>query len=71
MFGGVLAGWALLVSFLGITRHDFPSTPAAARGVMAISALLVAAAIGSAIIGSANEGAEDEGSDAPAAVEPG
>jgi hypothetical protein len=57
--GGLFALWAVLVSFVGITREDFPPTAAATRMVGAISVLLAIATIGSAIITSANE--EHEG----------
>ena len=53
--GGALAVWALIVSFLGIVREDFPATRTAARLVGAISIVLVVAAIGSAIYLSATE----------------
>jgi hypothetical protein len=53
--GGVLAAWALLVSFIGITRKSFPASAGAERAVGAISVLLVVAAIGTAVIASANE----------------
>ena len=49
--GGLLAAWAVLVSFAGIRAHEtFPSSRRAARGVMAISALLVLAAMASAVL---------------------
>jgi hypothetical protein len=57
--GGILAGWALLVSFLGVTRENFPATKRAERAVGAISVLLVVGAIGSAVVSSAVE-EEDE-----------
>ena len=60
VLGGLLAVWALLVSFLGITRENFPASKAAERAVAAISALLVACAIGSAVITAANEREEGE-----------
>lgn len=53
--GGALAAWALVVSFLGVVREDFPRTPGSTRLVGAISVLLVIAAIGSAIYLSATE----------------
>jgi hypothetical protein len=53
--GIAFAVWAVVVSFLGITREDFPSSAGAARAVGAVSALLAIATIGSAIITSANE----------------
>jgi hypothetical protein len=58
--GGILAVWALVLSFIGITREDFPASRGAARLVGAISVLLVAAAIFSAIYVGATEN-EDEG----------
>ena len=60
VLGGLLAGWALLVSFLGITRENFPASKTAERAVAAISAILVASAIGSAVITAANEREERE-----------
>jgi hypothetical protein len=59
--GGALAVWALIVSFLGIVREDFPSTRGAARLVGAISIVLVVAAIGTAIYLSATEEHEPGG----------
>jgi hypothetical protein len=47
--GGVLAVWALVVTAIGVTREDFPSTPGATRLVGAISIVLVVAAVGLAI----------------------
>ncbi|HEY1275032.1 MAG TPA: hypothetical protein VGF25_08975 [Thermoleophilaceae bacterium] len=67
--GGLLAAWALLVSFLGITRENFPSSTGSARLVGAISVILVVAAIGTAIYTAAHE--EDEGGEAAASVLPG
>lgn len=58
MLGGVLAGWALLVSLLGVVREDFPASALGERLVASISILLVAGAIGAAVIGAASE--EDE-----------
>ena len=58
--GILLAAWALTVSFLGITREDFPASPGAARAVGAISVLLAIAAIGTAIYTSATEEEEPE-----------
>jgi hypothetical protein len=59
--GGALAAWALLVSFLGIVREDFPRTAGATRLVGAISFVLVIAAVGSAIYLSATEEHEPGG----------
>jgi plastocyanin len=49
--GIALACWAVLVTFLGITRPDFPGNPKGAgeRTVLAISAVLALGAIGTAI----------------------
>jgi hypothetical protein len=68
--GGILAGWALLVSFLGITRENFPGTDGVARVVGAISVILVLTAIGTGIYTSAHEDKEGgvEGAAAPAAA---
>jgi hypothetical protein len=49
--GGVLVVWALAVSAMGIRAHEtFPPTKSAARGVMAISVVLILAAMASAVI---------------------
>ncbi len=49
VFGGLLALWALTVSFLGVRGENFPSTDRAMKLVGAISVTLVVLAIGSAI----------------------
>jgi hypothetical protein len=66
--GIIFAAWALLVSFLGITRENFPGSTGAARLFGAISILLAAAAIGTGIYTSANEEEEGEGGEGAAAV---
>lgn len=43
--GGLLASFAVLISVFGFKRPDFPASDAAARGVMAVSAMLVAGAM--------------------------
>ncbi len=48
IMGGLLAAWALLVSFLGVTRENFPGTRGGERAVVAISVVLTLAAIGAA-----------------------
>jgi hypothetical protein len=48
--GGLLVAYALVIGFIGITRDDFPAKKAQARGVMALSAVLVAAAMASAVL---------------------
>ena len=72
ILGGVLALWALLVSFLGITRENFPTSKAGERVVAAISVVLVAGAISSAVITAANERKErqHEGEEHAAVVLP-
>ncbi len=47
--GGVLAAWAVLLAGIGLTRPEFPYSDRGARGVMAISFVLVVIAIGAAI----------------------
>jgi hypothetical protein len=49
VFGAALAIWALIVSFLGVTREDFPGSPAAERLAGGISVALVLLAIGAAV----------------------
>ena len=48
--GGLLAVYAVVIGFIGITRDGFPAKKAQARGVMALSAVLVAAAMASAVL---------------------
>ena len=48
--GGLLTAWALVLSAVGITRHDFPATQGAARGVYALSIGFVAFAIAGALL---------------------
>jgi len=48
--GGLLAGWAVLVSFIGITRPAFPGNMAGRNAVLAISAVLVLGATSTAVI---------------------
>jgi hypothetical protein len=67
--GIAFAAWALLVSFLGITRDSFPGSDGAARAVGAISVLLAAAVIATGIYTAANTdhgGEEEHGEAAPA-----
>jgi hypothetical protein len=59
--GALFAAWAVIVSFVGITREDFPASDAAARAVAAVSVVLAVATIGSAIITAANEEEEHGG----------
>ena len=48
--GGLLAGWAVLVSFIGITRPGFPGNMAGRNVVLLISAILVLGATSTAVI---------------------
>ncbi len=48
--GGALAAWAVLVSALGVAKHEtFPSSNSGKAGVMAITTLLVLAAMVTAV----------------------
>jgi len=47
--GGALAAWAVILSAIGLSRPEFPGSDGAARGVMAISAILVIAAAAAAV----------------------
>ena len=65
--GALLAVWALVVSFLGITREGFPASGRSARLVGAVSVVLAALAIGTAIYtGATEEEDQPEGQDAGA-----
>ena len=48
--GGLLAGWAVVLSALGLSRPDFPTGGGAARGVMGLSAVLVVLAMVTVVI---------------------
>ncbi len=48
--GAVLAVYAVVLAALGIRKHDFPGTEGAARGVIALTVLLVAATLASAVL---------------------
>ena len=50
VLGGVLAAWAVLVSAMGIAKPGFASNDGAARGVMALTAVLMAGAMVAAIV---------------------
>ena len=67
--GGILAAWALILTAIGVTREDFPSTKRAARLVGVISIVLVVAAIGTAVYFSATEEHEPEGGEEHAALQ--
>jgi hypothetical protein len=49
--GSALAAFAVIISAIGISRHEnFPPSKGAARAVMALAALLVAATMASAVL---------------------
>jgi plastocyanin len=69
--GGVLVGWALVVSLgVGLRRTDFPGTATLERAVIAVTAVLVLAAASTAVItsGSAAKAGSETGSKQPAAA---
>ena len=48
--GGAFAVWALIVSFLGISRHDFPGGSSGRGAVITISLVLMVGAMSTAVI---------------------
>jgi hypothetical protein len=51
ILGSLFAVWAVVVSAIGITRHEtFPPRPAVARLVMLVSFVLMLGALGSAVL---------------------
>jgi hypothetical protein len=48
--GGLLAAWAVVLAAIGLSRPAFPGGEGAARGVMAISVVLVIAAMATAVL---------------------
>ena len=48
--GGALAAWAVLLGFVGLRSPEFPGSEGTARGVMAISAVLVVGAMTAAVL---------------------
>ena len=49
IFGGILAAYGFLIGILGAKKEDFPGSKGAARGVFALSAVLVLAAMVSSV----------------------
>jgi hypothetical protein len=66
--GVLFAAWAVIVSFLGITREDFPATAGTQRAVALVSVLLALATIGSAVYTGATEDEEEGGGSEEAAL---
>jgi hypothetical protein len=50
ILGGAAAVYAVIIAAIGITQHDFPRSQSAARGVYALSTVIVLAAMASAVI---------------------
>jgi hypothetical protein len=48
--GGILAAWAVLIGFVGLRSPDFPGSQVAARGVMAVTAVLMVAAMATTVL---------------------
>jgi hypothetical protein len=48
--GGIFAVWAVVLSAIGLSQPDFPRDGGAARGVMAIGAVLMVAAMTTAVV---------------------
>jgi hypothetical protein len=58
--GAIFAAWAVLVTFLGLTRENFPGSDGAARLVGGISVILAIGAIGTGIYTAATEEEEEQ-----------
>jgi len=65
--GVLFAAWAVIVSFVGITRENFPATAGAQRAVAVVSVVLALATIGSAVYTGMTE-EEEEGDHEEAAL---
>jgi hypothetical protein len=50
LFGGVLAGWAVLVALIGIAKPDVPAKATAQAAIMFVSVALVAGAMTTAVV---------------------
>ncbi len=48
--GGLLAGWAVVLAAIGLSRPEFPGTAVAERGVIGLTAVIVLAAVATAVI---------------------
>jgi hypothetical protein len=49
IIGGILASFAVIISVFGFKKPDFPGSASAARGVMALSTVLVVATMASIV----------------------
>jgi len=47
--GAALVAWAVLLAYIGLKRPGFPGNEGGARGVIAITAVLVAASMATAV----------------------
>lgn len=47
--GGVLAGWAVLLSLYGMRKADWPGSDGPARGVMGVTVILMLGTMAAAI----------------------
>jgi plastocyanin len=61
ILGGMLALWAVVLSALGIMRHDFPGKGVGQTVVMAISVLLVVGTVAAAVLTGEDEPKGEEG----------
>ena len=50
VLGGAAAAWAIVLFAVGMRSESFPGSPAAQRGVIAISVLLVIGAMASSVL---------------------
>jgi hypothetical protein len=50
LFGGALAGWAVLIGLLGITKPDLPGRAVGQAAIMLVSVVLVAGAMSTAVL---------------------
>jgi plastocyanin len=66
--GSLLAGWALIVTAIGLRSHSFPGKRGTERAVMAISLVLMLAAAGTGIVGAASEEESEAGEHSEAAA---
>ena len=68
VFGPILAGWAVILSVIAITRERFPASRGVALAAGAITIILVILAIGAAIYGGIHESNEEDEGNAAAVL---